>query len=262
MKPVKGQKEGVKVTKNKQPSQKEIAQFNKEASARFSLLGVCANILRGPERERYDHFLKNGFPSWRGTGYYYERFRPGLLSVLLGLFVVVGGGAHYLALYLGWKKQREFVERYIRHARRTAWGDETGINGIARLNSSSTPPPQAPPLSAAADEQPAMQWNRKQKRQQERDERKNAKDPKAIKAAKAAAKAKSSGISTPVEAELISGPVGAKKRTVAQNGKVLIVDSTGNVYLEETTAEGDKQELLLDVRTDHTISRQAIKNRI
>jgi hypothetical protein len=42
-------------------------------------------------------------------------------------------------------------------------------------------------------------------------------------------------------------PVGAKKRTVAENGKVLIVDSVGNVFLEETTAEGVRKELLLDV---------------
>ncbi len=27
---------------------------------------------------RYDFFYKNGVPIWRGTGYYYSRFRPGL----------------------------------------------------------------------------------------------------------------------------------------------------------------------------------------
>lgn len=26
----------------------------------------------------YDFFYKNGVPRWRGTGYYYSRFRPGL----------------------------------------------------------------------------------------------------------------------------------------------------------------------------------------
>ncbi|KAK3059896.1 hypothetical protein LTS18_009812, partial [Coniosporium uncinatum] len=40
---------------------------------------------------------------------------------------------------------------------------------------------------------------------------------------------------------------GAKKRVVAENGKVLIVDSVGNVYLEEESDEsGNKQEFLLD----------------
>lgn len=27
----------------------------------------------------YDFFYKNGVPKWRGTGYYYSRFRPGLV---------------------------------------------------------------------------------------------------------------------------------------------------------------------------------------
>jgi hypothetical protein len=27
---------------------------------------------------RYDFFYKNGVPKWRGTDYYYSRFRPGL----------------------------------------------------------------------------------------------------------------------------------------------------------------------------------------
>jgi hypothetical protein len=51
-----------------------------------------------------------------------------------------------------------------------------------------------------------------------------------------------------VEAELTSGPQGAKKRIVAENGKVLIVDSVGNVFLEEETEDGMKGEFLLDVR--------------
>lgn len=244
-KPKPGSKPTVHVHKNKQPSQKEVTAFTKEASARFSRLGVVANILRNPEeRQRYDHFLNNGFPKWRGTGYYYQRFRPGLGTVLFGLFVFVGGGAHYLALYLGYKKQREFVERYIRHARRTAWGDESGYANIPGLevngNGRVTPPAQ----QDSSEQDEAVAWNRKEKRMRDRENRKANKNPKA---AKAVQKAKTSGISTPIDAELTSGPVGAKKRTVAQNGKVLIVDSVGNVYLEEETEEGERHESLLDV---------------
>ena len=57
-----------------------------------------------------------------------------------------------------------------------------------------------------------------------------------------------SGISRPVEAEDVGqNPVGARKKVVAPNGKVLIVDAEGNVFLEEETTEGEKHELLLDV---------------
>jgi hypothetical protein len=59
--------------------------------------------------------------------------------------------------------------------------------------------------------------------------------------------ARAAGISAPVEATITSGPQGAKKRIVAENGKVLIVDSVGNVFLEEETEDGVKGEFLLDV---------------
>lgn len=241
-KPKSGKKPGVNVHKNKQPSQREISAFNKEASARFARLGVVANILRGEDRDRYDHFLTNGFPRWRGTGYYYQRFRPGLGAVLTGLFVVVGGGAHYLALYLSWKRQREFVERYIKHARRMAWGDDSSLNnipGISANGGTSTPTQQDSEM-----EEPAQPWNRREKRAKQKEDKRANKNPKA---ARAAEKAKTSGISTPVEVEMTSGPVGAKKRTVAENGKVLIVDSVGNVYLEEEAEDGQRAEFLLDV---------------
>ncbi len=235
-----GAKPTVHVQKNKQPSQSEQNKFNKEATARFERLSLVTNVLRGEGRSRYDYFLSNGFPAWRGTGYYYERFRPGLGTVLVGLCVFFGGGVHYAALYLGWKRQREFVERYIKHARKMAWGDEGGLGAIPGLSGTSTPTGQG-----LQGEDESMQWNRKQKRAMERDKKKESKAP--VKNARVAEKAKTDGISTPQEAELISGPVGAKKRTVAENGKVLIVDSVGNVFLEGETEEGQRQEFLLDV---------------
>lgn len=53
------------------------------AHKRFERLGLINKILRDHRKDRYDHFLSTGFPKWRGTGYYYQRFRPGLFSVLL-----------------------------------------------------------------------------------------------------------------------------------------------------------------------------------
>ena len=242
-----GAKPTVHVQKNKPPSQSEINKFNKEASARFERLSLVANILRGSERDRYDYFMANGFPKWRGTGYYYQRFRPGLGTVLAGLFVFVGGGVHYAALYLSWKRQREFVERYIKHARRMAWGDEGGIGAIAGLGGPTANGTASQQQQSTPDTEDSMQWNRKQKRAMAKENKKEGKP--SVKNAKAAEKAKSEGVSKPQEAEITSGPVGAKKRTVAENGKVLIVDSVGNVFLEEETAEGDVQEFLLDVST-------------
>ncbi|KAI9840978.1 MAG: hypothetical protein M1838_003812 [Thelocarpon superellum] len=212
------------------PSKTEIDRAVREASERFKRLGLVTTILRGPGRERYDHFLSNGFPRWRGTGYYYARFRPGLGSVLLGLFIVGGGGAHYGALYLSWQRQREFVDRYIRHARRTAWGDELGIKGIPGVGGTSTPPTTGAEKSDSA----AAGLNRRQRRLQE-------KESKRSKPTREVASAPSEMVST------VTGPTGEKKRVTAENGKVLIVDSLGHVFMEQENEEGEVQEYLLDV---------------
>lgn len=219
---------------------KQIQKAVKEAEARYARMGVVKDILKGSGRARYDHFLKNGFPRWKGTGYYYSRFRPGLGTVLAGLFMVFGGGAHYGALYVSWKRQREFVDRYIRHARRAAWGDEMGVRGIPGVDSPAAAPAPLPP-APENDEGP---MNRRQKRMMSRETRKEPKG-KAVKKP-----SRSPRTATPTESTGPS-PNGPKKRVVAENGKVLIVDSTGNVFLEEENEDGVKQEFLLDVDEIH-----------
>ena len=224
----KKKKPGVHVSKG--PSQSEIKAATKAASDRFARLGIVTNILRGSGRERYDHFLNNGFPKWKGTGYYYARFRPGLGSVLAGLFIFVGGGGHWLALYMSWRRQKEFVERYIKFARHAAWGENLGIPG---LDGTATPP-----VTAGDDgDSMAQPVNRRQRRMQEKDIKKDKK-AKVIKAAKA-----SPAATPPV------GSTGPRKRVVAENGKILVVDSVGNVFLEQAVEDGETQEFLLDVRS-------------
>lgn len=243
-------KPGVKVSKS--PSKREIDAYVKDQTVHYQRLSVIADILRGPQRERYDHFLKNGFPTWRGTGYYYARFRPGAGTVLVGLLVAVCGGVHYIILVMSYRQRRQFVEKYIRHARRVAFGDESGISGIPSLSNpasgTATPVPVSETRDRDSDEgmEDMQTLNRKQKRAMEKEKRLE-RNKKAVKPAR------KSGLSTPVEAEVTSGPQGAKKRIVAPNGKVLIVDSEGNVFLEEETEEGMRQEFLLDVSAPYLI---------
>ncbi|KAK2812402.1 hypothetical protein FQN50_001403 [Emmonsiellopsis sp. PD_5] len=235
----KSKKPGVHVSKG--PTDREIAHAVKLATDRFARLGVVYNILKGPERQRYDHFLHNGFPKWKGTGYYYSRFRPGLGTVMVGLFIAFGGAAHYGALVLGWKQQRGFVDRYIRHARRAAWGDELGIRGISPLgdtSGSSAGNGNASPAESSGEGAAAGPMNRRQKRMMDKENRKDSK-----KAGK-----RSSGTSTPTgEPAAVIGSSGDRKRVMAENGKILIVDAVGNVFLEEENEEGEKEEFLLDI---------------
>lgn len=229
----KGQKKKPGIHVSKGPTETELRDAVKKASERYARLTIIAAVLKGSGRQRYDHFLSNGFPKWKGTGYYYARFRPGLGSVLVGLFVTGGGMLHYAAMYVSWKRQQEFVERYIRHARKAAWGDESGIRGIPGIDSAS---PALPPASSQ-DETPTM-LNRKQKRLQERESKKD-KDKR-----KARTRENIPAGATTQEPDFV--PQGQKKKVQAENGKVLIVDSIGNVFLEEEDENGQKCEYLLD----------------
>lgn len=237
---LKNKKPGVNV--NKAPSENEVQAALKKASDRYARLAVIAEILKGGGRERYDHFLSNGFPKWRGTGYYYARFRPGLAMVLVGLFTFGGGLVHYGAMYMSWQRQKEFIERYVRNARRSAWGDDSGIRGIPGVDGVMTGT-SAAPSSTPAQETGAAVLNRRQKREEEKQAKRDAKNPKRSKVLQR------SGASTLLDsesAELVSGPQGAKKKVQAENGKWLVVDSVGNVFMEEDDENGVKGEFLLD----------------
>ncbi|POS85478.1 hypothetical protein EPUL_002300 [Erysiphe pulchra] len=203
---------------NRKPSQSEIRATAKAASDRFARLGIVSNILRGPGRERYDHFLNNGFPTWKGTGYYYARFRPGLGSVLIGLFIFVGGVGHWITLYLSWKRQRDFINHYISFARHATWGDN--IPGLENITGTLRP--------VATEAQPV---NRRQRRMQDKD---NKKEKKAV----VKKSSKPHPTTTPDSTR-------ARKRVVAENGKTLIVDSAGQVFLEQVDEDGETQEFLL-----------------
>ena len=247
------QKAGAKpaIHVNKAPNAKELRAVEKEASERFTRLGLITEILRGEGRERYDHFLDNGFPKWRGTGYYYARFRPGLGSTLVGLFVFVGGLTHYVVLILGYKRQKDFVERYIAQARKAAWGDDrpglANIPGLGDIGAASTSTTRANDADSSDDEPSVEPVNRRERRAQEKEAKKKKAKDKTLKPS-AANKQRTSGTSTPLEiAESgTSTPVpGPKKRVEAENGKMLIVDKDGNVFLEEEDEETEETELFL-----------------
>ncbi|KAJ8587437.1 DnaJ-domain-containing protein [Rhizopogon salebrosus TDB-379] len=91
---------------------------------RFARLGVVASILKSPEgRKRYDFFYSNGVPKWRGTGYYYSRFRPGLGTVLIFLTILTSG-LQYLVQSMNYKRDLRRIEQTIRDARFAAWGQK------------------------------------------------------------------------------------------------------------------------------------------
>ncbi|GJN87998.1 hypothetical protein Rhopal_000953-T1 [Rhodotorula paludigena] len=108
-------KRSLELHPDKNPDDKKIAD-------RFARLGVISNILRDDEkRKRYDFFHDNGVPKWRGTGYYYSRFRPGLGSVLTGL-VIFSCFIHYVFLYLSYRVSKMRITAFRQQALDAAWG--------------------------------------------------------------------------------------------------------------------------------------------
>ncbi len=92
-----------------------------DAAKRFERLGVINKILRDNRRDRYDHFLTNGFPKWRGTGYFYERFRPGLGSVVAFLLLLTAL-IQRVVLETNYRRDAGRMSKMRRSAQLVAWG--------------------------------------------------------------------------------------------------------------------------------------------
>lgn len=98
-------------------------KLKKKAEERFQRLSLVGNILRDQSlKRRYDYFYSKGFPKWRGTGYYYLRFRPGFVLTLVFLFLLVGV-FHYIALRINRKQDYKRIVNMKELIRQQAWNN-------------------------------------------------------------------------------------------------------------------------------------------
>ncbi|KAJ1309207.1 hypothetical protein OPQ81_004876 [Rhizoctonia solani] len=93
----------------------------KGAHERYARLGKVYGILKGEGRDRYNFFYKNGVPKWRGTGYYYSRFRPGLGTVLVFLALLTST-LQYFVQKMNYTRDLERVRDLVNRAKLAAWG--------------------------------------------------------------------------------------------------------------------------------------------
>ncbi|ANB14747.1 Erj5p [Sugiyamaella lignohabitans] len=102
---------------------------HRSSTEKYTRLSLIVNILRSESRERYDFFLSKGFPRWKGTGYYYNRYRPGLGTVLVFLYLFISG-AQYLLMKISSDRDRAHMSNVIDEAKRLAWSGSTtpGVN--------------------------------------------------------------------------------------------------------------------------------------
>ncbi|KAK3817236.1 MAG: hypothetical protein J3Q66DRAFT_182497 [Benniella sp.] len=84
-----------------------------KAHEKYSRLSSIITILRDDyKRERYNFFLKNGVPRWRGSAYLYRRHRPGFKSVVVFLFILISG-FQYLGRFVGYVQERRRMSSMI-----------------------------------------------------------------------------------------------------------------------------------------------------
>ncbi|OBA22437.1 DnaJ-domain-containing protein [Metschnikowia bicuspidata var. bicuspidata NRRL YB-4993] len=104
------------------------------AEQRFQRLSLVGNILKDQNlKKRYDYFLSNGFPKWKGTGYYYSRFRPGLGFTLAVLYVLIST-LQYISLRISRKQDFKRIVSLKTQVKTQAWGGSfiPPLDGSAR----------------------------------------------------------------------------------------------------------------------------------
>jgi curved DNA-binding protein CbpA len=102
---------------------KSSRSIKKKAEERFQLLSVVGDILKNHDlKQRYDFFLDKGFPTWKGTGFYYSKYRPGLIITFFFLFLLVSG-LHYIALKINRSQDVKRIESMKLQIKSYAWND-------------------------------------------------------------------------------------------------------------------------------------------
>ncbi|ODV67402.1 DnaJ-domain-containing protein [Hyphopichia burtonii NRRL Y-1933] len=99
-------------------------KLKKTVEERFQRLSLVGNILRDQSlRRRYDYFLDKGFPKWKGTGYFYSKFRPGLILTIGVVFILVGT-LHYISLKINRKQDYKRIATLKDQIKTQAWGSQ------------------------------------------------------------------------------------------------------------------------------------------
>lgn len=106
----------------------------KLAEERFQRLSLVGNILRDNSlRRRYDYFYAKGFPKWKSTGYFYSRFRPGIILTFVVLYLVVSA-FQYVSLRISRKQDFKRIASLKEQIKMQAWNGSyvPPLDGSAR----------------------------------------------------------------------------------------------------------------------------------
>ncbi|AOA61660.1 ER-localized J domain-containing protein [Komagataella phaffii CBS 7435] len=116
--------------RQKKLSQEQFEQLKKKATERYQQLSAVGSILRSESKERYDYFVKHGFPVYKGNDYTYAKFRP---SVLLTIFILFALATltHFVFIRLSAVQSRKRLSSLIEENKQLAWPQ--GVQDVTQV---------------------------------------------------------------------------------------------------------------------------------
>ncbi|KAI8610694.1 hypothetical protein BC830DRAFT_1201862 [Chytriomyces sp. MP71] len=104
-----------------------------EAASLYALLTSINGVLKDKEmRERYDKHRKTGIPTWRGTGYYIARYKPGLAFILSFLVVVISIG-QYATQWAQFYQVKHKIEMTVVDVVETKTSNDLTYNNLRKM---------------------------------------------------------------------------------------------------------------------------------
>jgi curved DNA-binding protein CbpA len=83
---------------------------SEEAQQFYKILTSVQATLKDPAlRERYNGHLERGFPVWRGSGYYYSHFEPGLIFTFVFILATISV-AQYIIQWVYYYQAKQRLE--------------------------------------------------------------------------------------------------------------------------------------------------------
>ncbi|KAI8824350.1 DnaJ domain-containing protein [Fimicolochytrium jonesii] len=77
-----------------------------KAGELYTVLTSVTTLLKDEKsRERYDNHLRNGIPKWRGTGYYYNHYKPGFFGIFV-IILVASSFVQYVSAWIQYQQRK------------------------------------------------------------------------------------------------------------------------------------------------------------
>ncbi|KAI8613675.1 hypothetical protein BC830DRAFT_1066368 [Chytriomyces sp. MP71] len=104
-----------------------------EAVSRYTLRTSINGVLKDKEmREMNDKHRKTGFQTWRGTGYYIARYKPGLAFILSFLVVVISIG-QYATQWAQFYQLKHKIETTVVEVVETKTSNDLTYNNLRKM---------------------------------------------------------------------------------------------------------------------------------